>query len=393
MPVRLKPKPKERTIFLRKARRARAEKAEPVVNACIFDSIAFSFSKQCSIRKEFSTARSGSFRGSDNSVYQTPPAPKNFMDCSIHSEDLSFSLFAPESDQISLSSTASSHSRDRRTDGSSTPLYLPMTRSSHSPSSNNKVSVSPPGSPPPSTSIDVLFTFQPTPPKKPPRRNLSVSPTHLQPMMSASVEGVSNNAYEYLFLARSGAKSQSDLDDIDSKPGRQLRHGRSVDTYVEMNAVFSLAPDEIDEVPHRELHRGKSEDLDAQRPKQEPVAITAMYENMVVKAQNPRRKLRRNVDRDNIYEQYDFHHPEKALTVSAPDTYVTSAYLSIKSSQEDLENSPNETNDKKNVVQLVHIPLSPTHYNQPPTPDHPPPTAFQAEKSIHERIRPLSQVS
>lgn len=37
-------------------------------------------------------------------------------------------------------------------------------------------------------------------------------------------------------------------------------------------------------------------------------------------------------------------------------------------------------------------PLSPTHYQQPPTPDHPPPSAQTAERMILERIRPLSQV-
>lgn len=37
-------------------------------------------------------------------------------------------------------------------------------------------------------------------------------------------------------------------------------------------------------------------------------------------------------------------------------------------------------------------PLSPTHYQQPPTPDHPPPSAKQAEQIIQDRIRPLSQV-
>lgn len=36
------------------------------------------------------------------------------------------------------------------------------------------------------------------------------------------------------------------------------------------------------------------------------------------------------------------------------------------------------------------IPLSPTNYQQPPTPDHPPPSSSQAERTIHERIRPLS---
>lgn len=37
-------------------------------------------------------------------------------------------------------------------------------------------------------------------------------------------------------------------------------------------------------------------------------------------------------------------------------------------------------------------PLSPTHYPQPSTPEHAPPSAEQAERYIHERIRPLSQV-
>lgn len=37
-------------------------------------------------------------------------------------------------------------------------------------------------------------------------------------------------------------------------------------------------------------------------------------------------------------------------------------------------------------------PLSPTHYQQPKTPEHPPPSARHAERYIHERIRPLSQV-
>lgn len=36
--------------------------------------------------------------------------------------------------------------------------------------------------------------------------------------------------------------------------------------------------------------------------------------------------------------------------------------------------------------------MSPSNYRQPPTPDHPPPTAKIAEKVILERIRPLSQV-
>lgn len=233
--------------------------------------------------------------------------------------------------------------------------------------------------------INLFVCFlQPTPPKKPPRRNLSVSPTHLPPM-SMSVDSVSNNAYEYIFLAHSGARSQGNLSDLEQENKRErLAHGRSVDQYVEMN-VFNIALDEEEERP-RELQRGKSEDLDCR--KREPVAITSVYENVLVKQQNPRRKLRRNPE---VYEDYDFRRNEEAETSSsAPETtFVTSAYILVS------DNSQNEEDERRDKVpsRLPTYPLSPTHYQQPPTPDHPPPSAHQAENFIHERIRPLSQVS
>lgn len=197
-----------------------------------------------------------------------------------------------------------------------------------------------------------------------------------------SVDAVSNNAYEYVFLAHSGTRSQGNLNEIEQENRRErLVHGRSVDQYVEMN-VFNIALDEDEERP-KELHRGKSEDLDCR--KHEPVAITSMYENVPIKQQNPRRKLRRTPD---IYEEYDFRKkPEPETSSSAPETtFVTSAFIMVTDSNEKIGNA-----DK--VEQLpANYPLSPTHYQQPPTPDHPPPSAIQAENFIHEKIRPLSQV-
>jgi len=38
---------------------------------------------------------------------------------------------------------------------------------------------------------------------------------------------------------------------------------------------------------------------------------------------------------------------------------------------------------KSNGLELMEIPLSPTHYDQPPTPEHDPPTAWEAESAIH----------
>lgn len=204
----------------------------------------------------------------------------------------------------------------------------------------------------------------------------------MQPM-SSSVDGYSNNAYEYIFLAQTGTRSQGNLSDIEQDARRErLSHGRSMDQYVEMNAVFNIPLDEEEGNRPRELQRGKSEDLDCR--KREPTAITARYENMIIKQQNPRRKLRRNPD----YEEYEFpKKDEKTCSSSAPaGTFVSSAFIMIKDDYSD------EKQDEKHAV-LSNMPLSPTHYQQPPTPDHPPPSALQAENFIHDKMRPLSQVS
>ncbi|XP_028127770.2 ankyrin repeat and SAM domain-containing protein 1A-like isoform X3 [Diabrotica virgifera virgifera] len=313
---------------------------------------------------------SGISMESDNSLYQIPCVPKQFMDSIQHSEDFNYLSASRESDQISVSSTASSCGYyPKRPDSGGIPLYIPMNnpKGGHSPGSNNKVS--------------------PTPPKKPPRRNISISPTHIQPM-SMSVDGVSNSAYEYLFLAHSGTRSQGNLNDFDKENRRErLSHGRSMDQYVEMN-VFNIALEDEPERPRSELQRGKSEDLDS-RKKHEPIAITSMYENMIIKQQNPRRKLRRHPE---VYEEYDFRrkHEEPIASSSAPETtFVSSAFIMI--SDENTGSSSNSTKSEKKMLRTDHFPLSPTHYNQPPTPDHPPPSAMQAESIIYEKIRPLSQ--
>lgn len=51
-----------------------------------------------------------------------------------------------------------------------------------------------------------------------------------------------------------------------------------------------------------------------------------------------------------------------------------------------------KTLDLRTKRQTIQIPLSPTHYQQPPTPDFPPPSPSTAALGIHEKIRPLSQV-
>lgn len=209
--------------------------------------------------------------------------------------------------------------------------------------------------------------------------------------MSMSVDGVTNSAYEYVYLAHSGTRSQGNLNEFDKENrSDRLCHGRSMDQYVEMN-VFNIAlDDEESERPRSELQRGKSEDLDC-RKKHEPIAINSVYENVLIKQQNPRRKLRRNPE---VYEEYDFRRKcveEPIASSSAPEsTFVSSAFMMVSG---DSDRKSNSRPDSRKLSNISHFPLSPTHYNQPPTPDHPPPTAMQAESVIYDKIRPLSQVS
>lgn len=161
-----------------------------------------------------------------------------------------------------------------------------------------------------------------------------------------------------------------------------LKHGRSVDQYVDGKLSYS---------EYEENHNSpRVAPIPNPRPslknRPQPVAITAMYENVVIKEQNPRRKLRRN----NFTHQYENYEP--------PKMNERRKYSAQKSSLESLLDDNQSMNSPSDCERFydgprVQVPLSPTHYEQPPTPDHPPPSAKQAENSIHERIRPLSQVS
>ncbi|XP_045778689.1 uncharacterized protein LOC123876461 isoform X3 [Maniola jurtina] len=209
----------------------------------------------------------------------------------------------------------------------------------------------------------------PTPPKKPPRRNLSVSPTHVNSPSSG-----------YSYELRAHARSQDDLDEIqDAK--HYLKHGRSVDQYVDSKLSYS---------EYEENHNStRAIPVPNPRPslknRTQPVAITAMYENVVIKEQNPRRKLRRNTFGPQ-HENFEARMADKRVR-----KYSNQERSSMESLLDDQSmNSPSEC-ERYSSGSRVDIPLSPTHYEQPPTPDHPPPSAKQAENSIHERIRPLSQ--
>ncbi|CAH1724836.1 unnamed protein product [Aphis gossypii] len=169
----------------------------------------------------------------------------------------------------------------------------------------------------------------------------------------------SSGPYEYLYHATSG----SPLSD-QSRRGEVLRREKSADQYVEMK----LRP----------------------TSGEEPVALTSIYQNVPIRTTNPRRKLKRHdkdpgaiLSRGGL--QFKRVELEPATTnqviVSDHNGFITTTISSSRESLLDGDDTPS-----------ADWPLSPTHYRQPPTPDHPPPSPLQAERSIHARIRPLSQI-
>ncbi|VVD01997.1 unnamed protein product [Leptidea sinapis] len=206
----------------------------------------------------------------------------------------------------------------------------------------------------------------PTPPKKPPRRNLSVSPTHANSPSSG-----------YSYELRSHARSQDDLDDIQSSK-HFLKHGRSIDQYVDGKLSYSECEDNHTSPRAIPVPNPRP----SLKNRSQPVAITAMYENVVIKEQNPRRKLRRN----NPAPQ------DSDRTIERVRKYSNQEKSSLESLLDDQSMISPSDCERYYDGPRIEVPLSPSHYEQPPTPDHPPPSAKQAENSIHERIRPLSQL-
>lgn len=145
-----------------------------------------------------------------------------------------------------------------------------------------------------------------------------------------------------------------------------LRRGKSADQYVEMR----LRHIDIEDGDNTLSAPGTPSGGGGGAPEQ-----ASPYEEVTIRTINPRRKLRRLHDRS--YENCEPTSIPVLVTVRR-DSDVSPMAAAM---------------DLPAPAIIKEVPLSPTHYQQPPTPDHPPPSAQAAERSIHERIRPLSQVS
>ncbi|XP_065354530.1 ankyrin repeat and sterile alpha motif domain-containing protein 1B [Calliphora vicina] len=217
------------------------------------------------------------------------------------------------------------------------------------------------------------------PPKKPPRRNLSVSPTNSgQPFSYTSpnhqqqnnygrrqTRSPSNDSpYSHQSHGSVGGISFDESQLTERQRGNRLFASARETARTSGGISLSSSTDMLEKRHHSDdvenLVPNSNQEItnSMKRPKPAPRNInninevTISNENSTLKSYNPNRKLKRN---RNSY----------SLTLGEKD-------------EKGDENKP-------------QIPQSPTNYKQPPTPDHPPPSSSQAEKIIHERIRPLSQ--
>ncbi|XP_064552810.1 ankyrin repeat and SAM domain-containing protein 1A [Drosophila montana] len=241
-----------------------------------------------------------------------------------------------------------------------------------------------------------MSTFAPSgPPKKPPRRNLSVSPTHAGPgqqfsysspssqgqgqqarrrppandspyshQSHGSVGGMSFDETQLRERQRSDRLYASARQSTRSAVAGSLSLSSSNDmldrqcSSSELNSETSV-PNSSGESPAPAGHATNS----MKRPIPAPRSATTKLskellkscESATLKSYNPNRKLKRNRN---------------------------SCSINVAEKSDSVE---------QNCDPKQQIPSSPTHYKQPPTPDHPPPSSSQAERTIHERIRPLSQ--
>lgn len=219
----------------------------------------------------------------------------------------------------------------------------------------------------------IIHLVQLKPPVKPPRRSVNpISPTKLK-----EISRQGGTVYEYLCLATTGEPK--------SAPANYAQN--SNDQYVDMSLPVNLSSS------HENSHNVM------------PTSNDDNLENGIYGRIMPRNQPNGNVSH-NLSALYDDiasgrHGTSKGSSshkLCSTSSKSTPVLNRTKNSIDELDGDEERPTkpmslDVRNKRATVNIPLSPTGYDQPPTPDHPPPSPATAVAGIHEKMRPLSRVS
>uniref|UniRef100_A0A6P4FNZ1 Ankyrin repeat and SAM domain-containing protein 1A n=1 Tax=Drosophila rhopaloa TaxID=1041015 RepID=A0A6P4FNZ1_DRORH len=244
-----------------------------------------------------------------------------------------------------------------------------------------------------------MSTFAPAgPPKKPPRRNLSVSPTHAG----------SGQQFSY-----SSPSSQSQSQSHGHGQGQnQVRRQQTSDSPYSHQSHGSVGGMSFDETQLRERQRNDRLYASARQSTRSAIAgeMSLSSSNDMLDRQCSSSELNSETSVPNSSGDSPATNsmkrpipaPRSATTKLSKELLKSAESATLKSYNPNRKLKRNRNSSGANVAAKSNggdenceakqqIPSSPTHYKQPPTPDHPPPSSSQAERTIHERIRPLSQ--
>lgn len=128
------------------------------------------------------------------------------------------------------------------------------------------------------------------------------------------------------------------------------------------------------------FHTGKKKSSSASATKSASV-------DHYVKMTSPKDKLRQQHSHDNLFEVASGENMDD----NEPKMRSYNPNRKLRRMRNNYDSLGYE-NSGTNIDSDDNTPLSPSNYKQPPTPEHPPPSARHAERIILDRIRPLSQV-
>ncbi|KFM61761.1 Ankyrin repeat and sterile alpha motif domain-containing protein 1B, partial [Stegodyphus mimosarum] len=312
--------------------------SEATDTICSYNSSKRSSTASDTLRKsQGSSSEHLSMSSRSPSVYETPPLPKDYDAASVHF----------------------------------TSMYEPRDIMTSSTDSQGLTTFSPPDPQAPPSRISVPPGWKPLPPAKPPRKSItSLSPSgktqHHIRQSSVTYDSTSQNQMMYdpseIMMPRTPPSgfANSDSSSIHHHNLTQYHQSQQHHLPSALTSSTSSASHPQNAVQQQTLSNGKINEVSPFSALYDDVAsgrVTSGTSSVL----GPKAMHRRRLTGEGL-------RPDKPIPPAKPKTL-----------------------DLRTKRQTIQIPLSPTHYQQPPTPDFPPPSPSTAALGIHEKIRPLSQ--
>nr|XP_045582779.1 ankyrin repeat and sterile alpha motif domain-containing protein 1B-like isoform X3 [Procambarus clarkii] len=319
--------------------------------------------------------------GDDDGVYEVPPPPRS---CRSSSTSLRTSRdsrhLRPSSDELLPQQPSAAATSPGSTSSSSATVARRTAAPAGSDSSSSK----------------------PLPPPKPPRRSMCPP----SPTPDADQEA---STYETIYFK---GQDQSDYENVDVQQQQQQQPSRSSFSHVHDSSDSDYETPRPLHASHGHSNRMYStisfKPIKSRRTSK--LKDPHVYENTIHRYENLKERFQ------TLRDKKDHHHNENIFPPHRPDTLrdrnenlrdknaltmprrprASSAYAKIGSRADSSDDSdgdqrPRSLEFRESKPKMKQQPMSPTHYQQPPTPDHPPPSARQAQISIHAKMLCVSR--